>query len=66
MKKVTIEVTNEELDALEDLLVCKLTDDQVQAYRVLCLNLWGKLVREYDKMDSPFTIDDTFNHFKNV
>jgi hypothetical protein len=47
-KRITIEITNEELDALENYLVGKLTWEETSKYRDICIDLWSKLCKEYD------------------
>lgn len=48
-RKITISVSNDELNALEDYLVCKLTEEQREKYRRKCLSIWHRLVKEWDK-----------------
>lgn len=49
-KKITVKVKNKELDALEDFLTIEFKNkkDEEKA-RKRCLELWGRLVRKYDK-----------------
>ena len=49
MKKITIKVKNKELNALENYLVMEMTKKQKKKAKRLCLTLWGKLVKQYDK-----------------
>lgn len=51
MKKITVEVTNEQLDALEDILTSKLSKEEYEERRELCLTLWQTLVARYDTLD---------------
>ena len=48
MRKITLKVSNKELNALEDLLFCKLEKrDYTRAHRE-SNRLWHKLVRAWD------------------
>ena len=48
-KKITAIVKNKQLDALEDLLYCELTDEQKEKSIKDVNKLWILLVRAYDK-----------------
>ena len=50
-KKVTVKMSNEELDALEDYLVCDFGNkkDDKEKCRKRALKLWMKIVKEFDK-----------------
>lgn len=49
-KKITIQVSNNELNALEDILTCEFKDDkEEEKCREKSLKLWQKLVEEFDK-----------------
>lgn len=47
-KQITIEVSNQELDAMEDYLVSKLDKATREEYRLILIELWGKLVSAFD------------------
>ena len=48
-KKITVVVKNKQLDALEDLLYCELTDEQKEKSIKDAKKLWKLLVKAYDK-----------------
>ena len=48
-KKITVIVKNKQLDALEDLLYCELTDEQKEKSIKNAKKLWTLLVKAYDK-----------------
>lgn len=48
-KQIVIDVSNEELNRLESLLVQDLTDLQRQNYLKTTLSLLTKLIKEFDK-----------------
>lgn len=48
-KKITVTVKNKQLDALEDLLYCELTDEQKIKQTKQAKKLWAALVKAYDK-----------------
>jgi hypothetical protein len=48
-KRINVTVKNKQLDALEDLLYCKLTDEQKIKYTKQAKKLWTTLVKAYDK-----------------
>ena len=47
--KITVKIKNEELDALENMLVLKRTKKEKKQDRKLCIKLWAKLCKEFDK-----------------
>ena len=48
--KITIEVSNKELDALEDILTTgSLSKYEKRVYTNMSLELWGRMCRAYDK-----------------
>lgn len=49
-KKVTIEISDEELNAMENLCLCKLNPKQKQLAENLVIKVWGRLVTEYDNI----------------
>ena len=49
MKKIRIKVRNKELDGLEDMLYCELTDLQEVLAKKRVRKLWRRMVKEYDK-----------------
>jgi len=51
MKKITIYVKNKELDAMEDIIVTKLSAKRRKELTPLALALWGRLVKAYDKVE---------------
>lgn len=48
-KKIVVTVKNKQLDALEDLLYCKQTDEQKMKSTKQAKKLWTALVKSYDK-----------------
>ena len=48
-RKITISISNDELDMMEDFLVIELPKDLEEKYRRKCLNIWSRLVREWDR-----------------
>ena len=61
-KKITVIVKNKQLDALEDLLYCELTDEQKEKSIKNAKKLWTLLVKAYDKKKKaiPHTKSGTF------
>jgi len=53
-KKISVKVKNKELDALEDLLTMDYEGDEKkkEKHRKLALNLWARICKEYDNIDS--------------
>jgi len=51
-RKITISISNDELDMMENFLVCELPKDLKDNYRRRCLQIWSRLVREWDKPES--------------
>jgi hypothetical protein len=49
MRKITVNVANRELNALEDLLFCKLEKRAYKRAHRESNRLWHKLVRAWDK-----------------
>jgi hypothetical protein len=49
MKKVTITVSNKQLDSLEDLLYCENTQEEFEKKTEICKELWTNLVKEFDR-----------------
>jgi hypothetical protein len=49
MREINVKVKNNELDALENYLMIKLSKKEKKKAKKRCIKLWGKLVREYDK-----------------
>lgn len=47
-KKITISVSNDELNAMEDFLTCKLDKETKEKYRNKVIRIWGRLVCEWD------------------
>jgi hypothetical protein len=52
-RNITIAVSNSELNAMENFLVCKLSDKKKEKYRKKCIKIWGRLVREWDSSVKP-------------
>lgn len=48
-KKITIEVSNKELDAMEDFVVAELNKKEEEKFRKITLGIWNKLVIAFDK-----------------
>ena len=48
-KRLTVVIPNAELDALEDLVYCELSDADEAKARRLSARLWNRLVKECDK-----------------
>lgn len=48
-KKVTISISNDELNALEDFIMCEVSEEKQEKYKKKCLNIWNRLVKEFDK-----------------
>jgi len=48
-RKITISISSDELDMMEDFLVLELTKEKEERYRRRCLRIWMRLVREWDK-----------------
>lgn len=48
-RKITISVSNDELNMMEDLLVCELPKETQEKYRKRTLKIWERLVRQWDK-----------------
>jgi len=51
IRTVCIKVTNEQLDALEDIITAKLTDEEFKKCQTLALQVWGQLVEQYDSQE---------------
>ncbi len=51
-RKVTIKISSDELDMMEDFLVVELPEDVAEKYRRRCLEIWQRLAREWDKQES--------------
>lgn len=49
-KKITITVSNQQLDALEDLLWAELSEKEVEKTRIKVKQLWQLLVESYDSV----------------
>lgn len=47
-RKITISISNDELNILEDYLVCKLSKNDKEKYRKKCIKIWGRLVKEWN------------------
>jgi hypothetical protein len=47
-RKITISISNDELNMMEDFLVCKLSKEKEEKYRKKCIRIWGRLVKEWD------------------
>ena len=61
MEQITISVSNNELNALEELLTAKLSEKDYEARRKTSIKLWGKLVKEFDKPKS--NIEYLYHYF---
>ena len=48
-KKISIEISNAELDAMEDFLICVQNKKENERLRKITLVLWMKLTSAYDK-----------------
>ena len=48
VKKVTIKISSNELNAMEDFIMCELSEKEEKKYRKITLNIWQKLVEEFD------------------
>ena len=48
-KKVAIEISNRELDAMEDFLTVELSKNENEKFRKITLEVWMKLVCAFDK-----------------
>lgn len=48
-RNITISVSNDELNALEDYLMVELTPEKRKKYHRKALSIWGRLVKEWDK-----------------
>ena len=49
MKTITIKVSNNEVDALEDIILTELSDEEFAKKHKLAIRIWQKIVREVDK-----------------
>jgi len=47
-KTITIEITDEEVQALEDIFFCKLSDEQLKELWDLKNSLWKKIATAFD------------------
>lgn len=50
-KVITIEVTDEEVDALEDIFFCRLSEEQREKLYDAKLSLWKKIATAFDYDD---------------
>lgn len=46
-RKITISISNDELNAMEDYLVCDLSEEKREKHRKKCYQIWRKLVKEW-------------------
>jgi len=53
-KTVLINVTERELDALEDLLTCKLSNEEEKSDKKISLELWTKIVKELSNKNKQY------------
>ena len=51
-RKITISISNDELGMMEDFLVCELPKDLKDKYRRKWLQIWSRLVREWDRPEN--------------
>ena len=51
-RKITISISNDELDMMENFLVCELPKDLEDKYRRKCFQIWRRLVREWDRPEN--------------
>lgn len=51
-KTITVTLTSEEVDVLEDVLWCKLTDEQLVKNQPYRSTLWEKISTEFDKKET--------------
>jgi len=49
-KVITIEVTKEEVDALEDIFFCKLSEEQREKLHDAKLSFWNKIATAFDSV----------------
>ena len=54
-RKITIEITNEEIDSLEDFVMMKLDPNKKEKAKNLVLGVWGKLCKKWDAKTDPNT-----------
>ncbi|MBU4255705.1 MAG: hypothetical protein L6265_03875 [Thermoplasmatales archaeon] len=47
--KISINVTEKEMDAIEDVFFCELSEKEYKKVRPILLRFWGKLCNEMDK-----------------
>jgi hypothetical protein len=49
IKTITVTLTDEEVDTLEDMLWCQMTDEQLAQNKQHRDSLWRKIASEFDK-----------------
>jgi len=55
-KKITVTIKNKQLEALEDLLYCELTQERKVKHVKQLKRLWTILVKAYDKKEKQCTL----------
>lgn len=53
-REITIRISNDELNKMEDYLVCKLSKLKKETYRKKCIQIWRRLVKEWDSNSKTF------------
>lgn len=63
-RKITILISNYEINMMEDYLVCELSKEKEERCRRMCLRIWGRLVKEWDKPNIKNTSKKTPHNFQ--
>ncbi len=50
LKKITIAISNNELNAMEDFIVAELNKKEEEKFRKVTMGIWQKLVTAFDKL----------------